>query len=289
MSSGGKGELQSLCASLFSSPGVMQRRLKSEVLDLPDVQYIQKYVDLHDKQRTVYRQVLSDMKLSVSEAETQDIDNVLTKFLRLKQICGTTASVLESGADHSRKLDTAVDDALQLVGGGHRIVAFTQFRSVQDAYVRRLTAAQSTGGQFPVFVLNGDVPSTSDGRESTDPDKVWSRQEIVNQWAESSAPGVIVAMFQVAGVGLNMTAARHGQFLDKLFVPALNQQAVDRMHRIGASETDSVQIIEYITKDTVEERVERILGMKKKVFDKIIEGDEWMNRLMQSVMEEELS
>ncbi|MDN5745501.1 MAG: DEAD/DEAH box helicase [Nocardioidaceae bacterium] len=268
---------------------VMLRRLKKDVLDLPEVQYIRKTIDLHERQRTIYRQVLSEMKLDTGGGDDpQDIDNVLTKFLRLKQICGTTASVMEDGSDYSLKLDAAVEDARQIVDNGERIVAFTQFRSVQEAYAKRLQGNGNIARGVPVYILNGDVPSAPDGKDPKDPSKRWSRQEIVHQWANADEPGVIVAMFQVAGVGLNMTAARYGQFLDKLFVPALNSQAVDRMHRIGADETHPVQILEYITRDTVEERVEKILSAKHKVFTKIIEKDPWSDKLLQSVLEEEL-
>lgn len=262
---------------------VMIRRLKSEVLDLPPVQYVQRMVGLHPRQRSLYNQVVGEMKLDVSASETVEIDNVLTKFLRLKQICGTTSSVTEDAADHSEKLDVATEDAVQIIGQGHRIVAFTQFRSVQAAYAARMAKAG-----HEVYLLNGDVPSDPDGRAPSDPAKKWSRQEVVRAWATSPKPGIIIAMFQVAGVGLNMTEARHGQFLDKQFVPALNQQAVDRMHRIGASEIESVQVIEYICKDTVEERVEKILGAKRAVFSKIVEKDAWTSRLMAEALEEEM-
>lgn len=264
---------------------VMIRRLKSDVLDLPPVQYIQKTVGLHPKQKSLYTQVISEMKLATSAAEETEIDNALTKFLRLKQICGTTAAVLDGGADHSDKLDVATEDALQILGQGHRIVAFTQFRSVQEVYAARI----AKGGDYPIYLLHGDVPSTSDGRAADDPAKKLSRQEVVDAWATNPKPGIIIAMFQVAGVGLNMTEARHGQFLDKLYTPAMNQQAVDRMHRIGASETESVQILEYICEDTVEERVEKILGAKSEVFDKIVERDDWAANVVAQALKEEMN
>jgi SNF2 family DNA or RNA helicase len=94
-------------------------------------------------------------------------------------------------------------------------------------------------------------------------------------------------MFQVAGVGLNMTAARHGLFLDKQFVPALNQQAVDRMHRIGADDKQAVQIIEYFVKGTVEARMEKILATKKKVFNNIVENDSFLRQLIEDLIKEE--
>jgi SNF2 family DNA or RNA helicase len=95
-------------------------------------------------------------------------------------------------------------------------------------------------------------------------------------------------MLQVAGIGLNMTASRHASFLDKLFVPGLNQQAIDRLHRIGASETQAIQVREYLARGTVENRVNQILRTKKKVFGEIVETDpNWKKKLIQLLLEEE--
>lgn len=269
---------------------VMIRRKKSEVLDLPAVQYITRSVELHPKQLPLYNKVFHEMKLTVGDGESMEIGNALTKYLKCKQICGTTATVDDDEGtlgDHSYKLDAAVNDARQLLDSGERVVAFTQFLGVQEAYAKRLRGYGATETGYPIYLLNGSVSAEPDGREPDDPKKRWSRQEIVDQWAANPRAGIIIAMFQVAGVGLNMTAGRYGQFLDKLYVPDINQQAVDRMHRIGASETHPVQMLEYICKDTVEERVEKILATKKKVSGTIVEGSSWTAMILREAMKEE--
>lgn len=257
---------------------IMVRRLKEDVLDLPEVLYTSRYVDLTSIQRKLYSEVVDKMQLTDKDGEIEDIDNALTKYLRLKQICGTTAAFLDK--DESGKLDAALFDAEDLIiNSGQRVIAFTQFRSVQDAYVQRLETlankvTRGKGPRFPVYVLNGDVPMED-------------RQKIKNDWANSEKPGIIVCMFQVAGVGLNMTAARYGQFLDKLYVPDLNKQAVDRMHRIGADKTQPVTVIEYHARDTIEERVETILNQKKKVSKQLLETSEvWQLAIKQAMLEE---
>lgn len=249
----------------------MIRRLKSEVLNLPDVQIIERRVDLLPEQRKLYDQVLNDLRLERFDADDPDeIENALTKFLRLKEICGTTFKF--TGHDLSSKLDLAVSDDTELLENGHRIVVFTQFRDMQARYAHRLQEA--TGA--PVWFLNGDIPK---------PD----RQPTVKEWSLTSEPGALVCMIQVAGIGLNMTASRHGSFLDKLFVPGLNQQAIDRLHRIGQSETQPVQIREYLARNTIENRVNQILRTKKKIFGEIVETDPyWKKKLLQALLEEEV-
>lgn len=249
----------------------MIRRLKKDVLDLPEVQIIERKVHLMPEQRKLYDEVFNEMRLErVDKDEADDIENALTKFLRLKQICGTTFPF--TGEDHSSKLDLAVDDAIEMLSQGHKIVVFTQFRDVLERFCVRL---DSKASQFDIWELHGGI-------------KQEDRQPAVKAWSNSSTPGALVCMLQVAGVGLNMTAAQNALFLDKLFVPGLNQQAIDRLHRIGQSTTQPVQIHEYYCRGTIESRVNQILKHKKKIFGDIVEGDPtWKRRLLAAMMEED--
>ncbi len=255
---------------------VMLRRMKKDVLDLPDVQIIVRRVDLTPKQRTVYDQVDQELKLeTIDKDDPQDIENALTKFLRLKQICGTTLPF--TGEDESGKLDLAIEDDLELLLNGHKIVVFTQFREVQAAYVQRLREATKKwpNGGVPIYQLHGDV-------------KKELRVPLVKEWGSNEGPAVMVAMLQVAGVGLNMTQARHGSFLDELFVPGLNQQAIDRLNRIGASTTQAIQIRKYIARNTIDSRIQSILKVKKKLFGDIIEADpDWKRKVLKAITEDD--
>lgn len=229
---------------------VMVRRLKKDVLDLPSVQVIERRVRLLPEQRKLYDQVEKELMLEIN-GEESELDNALTKMLRLKQICGTTLPF--TGEDKSSKLDMAVEENVELVDSGNHVVIFTQFRDVQAACAARLEDAG-----VKVYLLNGDVPGSD-------------RVKVVKAW-ESDKPCAIVCMLQVAGVGLNMTKARHVTMLDKLYVPGLNQQAIDRLHRIGASTTQSIQVFDYYCIGTVESRVNQILKIKTQLGQDIIEG-----------------
>ena len=248
---------------------VMVRRLKEDVLDLPEVVYTTRTTNLIRSQVSLYKEVVSNMQLTSDDGTVEEIENHLTKFLRLKQICGTTRAF--NNKDDSGKLDMAEWDAEDILSRGERIVAFTQFREVQAAYVERLTEKRTF--KHPIYVLHGDI-------EADD------RQNIVNQWA-SGQPGIIICMYQVAGVGLNMTAGRFGQRLDKLWNPSLNKQAVDRMHRIGADKTQPVTIIDYLASDTVEDRVEQILKTKTKISGELLELDTLATAAIKQALREE--
>src|SRR6478735_8901460 len=180
---------------------VMLRRLKKDVLNLKEPQIIERRVDLSPQQIELYNEVVNDMRLPrVGEENPDDIENALTKFLRLKQICGTTLPF--TGEDHSTKLDLAITDSMELIGNGHKLVVFTQFRDVQQAYVNRLLAE----GHDPakIYQLHGDIPMP----ERQGIVKAWGAHEGSKDHPEEGA-SVIVCMLQVAGIGLNMTQSRH--------------------------------------------------------------------------------
>lgn len=254
----------------------MLRRLKADVLDLPDKQYVQIKVDLSPAQWKLYKQANEEMQLTIPGDPTpMEIENALVRFTRLKQICATTAAI-EGYDDDSAKLDRVVEDIIELSENGHKVVVWTQFRSVLRALRNRLDA-HNTGVHnivIPHFSLHGDVAQ----------DK---RVPMVREWSAVDGPAAMCSMLQVGGVGLNMAAARHVLFVDKLFVPMLNEQGVDRVHRIGASTTQPVQIREYIARGTIEARIETILRTKKKVFGTVVDTTDFKRRLIQALQEED--
>jgi SNF2 family DNA or RNA helicase len=261
----GKKKEHQLIAALSE---IQLRRLAKDVLDLPEVQIIDRRVDLTDEQRELYDQAIEDLQLpDPNSATPMDIENGLVKFLRLKQICGTALPFL--GKDISSKLDLACDDDSELLENGHRIVVWTQFREVLRCYANRM---EKLG--VPVFQIHGDVP-------------VIERPNVIKSWAMTKTPGVIACMLQVGGEGLNMTQSRHGSFLDKLFVPGGNAQAIKRQHRIGADKTQPVQIREYKCRNTIETvRIEQILRTKIKLNDEIIDYDpNYKKELYKALME----
>lgn len=236
---------------------VMLRRHKKDHLDLPEVQIIKRYVKLTENQKGLYNQIVEDEEFpSLETGEMEDLSNPLVKFLRLKQICATTATVLGLDKDESSKLDLATDDAELICSSGEKLVVFTQFRSVLECYRRRLE--QRLGHTVPIYELHGGIPKQE-------------RFGVVKTWGSQPGAAIIMGTLKVMSEGLNMTQARHGQFIDKHFNPAKNSQAIDRMNRIGASLTQPVQIYEYIVRNSAEMRVENILKGKKGMSDQILD------------------
>lgn len=252
---------------------VILRRLKKDVLDLPDKQIIQKLVDLSPLQRKLYDQAWDDMKIDLpDQADPMEFENALVKYLYLKQIAGSAACI-EGYPDESAKLDLVQELVAEIMQDNpdsppEPIVIFTQFRKVMACAVERL---EKDG--YEVFQLHGDVPKER-------------RIEIVKQWEDRPKPAILMVMLQVA-VGFNATAANKCIFIDKLYVPKLNEQAQDRLHRIGADLVRPIQVFEIIARKTVEQRIESILKRKTKLFDGLIEESSWKKALYESLMEKD--
>lgn len=242
---------------------VMLRRLKKDVLKLKEPQIIERKVDLSAEQQKLYDEVIVDLRLTNPDGSSQDIENALTKFLRCKQICATTYPF--TGVDTSNKLDQVVEDVKELVENDERVVIFSQFRAVLECLEIRLKDV------CPVYQIHGDVPKDD-------------RQGVVKAWGSNPSPSALICMLQVAGIGLNMTQGRHVLFVDELFVPGLNQQAIDRLHRIGQDEAQYVQVFKYITRKTIENRIQQILKSKVKLNDSVIEDSNWKRALVKAVL-----
>lgn len=262
---------------------VMIRRLKKDVLDLPEVQYIDRVVELDPQQRKYYDEILKELKLTVPGQEEVKIVNPLVKMLRLKQICGTLSTVIP-GLDISPKLDLAVQDLIPILESGQKVVVFTQSLEVQRCYANRVNNVRHTTGpkkgkpKYPVYLLNGSISSDR-------------RQELAHIWGKNPEAGVIICMYQVAGVGLNLVEASICQRIDRLFVPELNNQAVSRLDRIGqlGGMNGTVQVLDYHVNNTAEQRVEKILLGKKKVFANIVERDNWTSTVINQTIAEEIA
>jgi SNF2 family DNA or RNA helicase len=248
---------------------VMIRRRKEDVLDLPEKRHIDIVVGLSELQERLYAQAESELQIDLpGEPEPMELENSLVKALKLKQICGTTATI-PGYEDSSEKLDEVVARTMELYNTGRKVVIFTQFRDVLYALVQRLNVA-GIGG---IPVLHGDVNSAD-------------RASVVREWSDDPDPKPIVCMLQVAAAGLNMTAASVAFFVDELWSPMMNQQAEDRIHRIGA-EGESVEYYRFLCKGTVEYRVRQIIKKKLEMKDAVIEESDWKRAVYKALRGEE--
>jgi SNF2 family DNA or RNA helicase len=252
---------------------VMLRRLKADAMaELKEPLLVRVWVDLTELQRKLYREVKEESKLTIPGNPTPlETENALLKFLKLKEIVGSAGTV-DGHVDESSKLDVMIERIDELIKSGESVVVFTQFRKILSFIENRLKALD-----IPIWSLHGGVPKLD-------------RVPMVNEWAESTKqgkPGVMACMFQVGGVGLNMTACNTVMLPDRLYVPELNRQAVDRVHRMGVDTTKPVQIVEFMARKTIDQRLDQILDRKSEIFGAVVDGVDWKRRAIASILAED--
>lgn len=233
---------------------IMLRRLVKDVGNqIPPRRNIPVYVDLHPEQAKAYKQAKNELKIEFDGETVHEFDNPMVKFMRLRAISNTLASV--GGKDVSAKLDRAVD-LVQEIGSDHKIVVFSGDLATLHCMRERL---RKVGITAPVLA------GTVDGKRMD----ARARQPIIDAFQRDRSPRVLLASHAVAREGIDLYAADYGIVLDKMWQPQLQEQEFRRLQRTGQT-SDRVTFYELFSRGTVEERVEKILAAKEITFETVI-------------------
>ena len=245
------------------------RRLKRDVLpELPDKVEQTIIAEPTPEQLDVYRASLLRLRGHVQELLGQNEGGasafgrsrieVLSAITELRQICCHPSLCLDGYAGSSGKLELLMDILPSALENGHRVLLFSQFTSMLALIRERLTA-EGIGwlyldGQTPAEERIALVEKFNSGMEKSEENR--------------DVPDVFLISLKAGGSGLNLTGADMVIHYDPWWNPAVEDQATDRVHRIG--QTRSVQVLRLITKDTVEQGVLEMSQRKRALFDQVI-------------------
>ncbi|MGN1300899.1 MAG: DEAD/DEAH box helicase [Clostridia bacterium] len=232
---------------------IMLRRLKSEVLDLPEKTYIDEIVEMETKQSKLYDEIEAGIKNELAMG-TLDLTNPLSTLIRLRQCTGYTGIVSDCIFE-SAKLDRMEDLIEEAVSNNQKVIVFSNWTQMTDIVEQRLN-------KYNPAVITGE---TNDSY----------RQSMVTKFQEDNNCKVIIGTIGAMGTGLTLTAGSVVIFLDEPWNRALFDQAVDRAHRIGAK--SNVTIYSIMCKDTVDERIHDIIYKKGVMSDAIIDSGKKLN------------
>ena len=226
---------------------IMLRRLKDDVLDLPDKVFIDEYVEMSNKQQKIYNEVFDDIKSNIDMIKIAA--NPLAQLIRLRQATGYTG-ILSSTIQESAKLDRLEQLVEDSVNNNQKVVVFSNWTQMTDIIYKRLKT-------YNPAIITGDT-------------NVNDRQLMVDKFQNNNKCKVIIGTIGAMGTGLTLTAGTVVIFVDEPWTKAAFNQAVDRCHRIGTTSKITVYVL--LAKNTIDERIHEIVEKKGVMSDAIVDG-----------------
>lgn len=236
------------------------RRTKEQVAkDLPEKTEITLFCEMGKEQRAIYdsyRNMYRSQILGTIDAQGIQKSQfaILQGLMKLRQICDSPA-ILKDGTNydnHSVKLDELIREITENVGN-HKALIFSQFLGMLALIKQKL---MENNIKFQYF--DGSYTAIQ-------------REQAIRDFQENKECSVFLISLKAGGMGLNLTAADYVYLVDPWWNPAVEQQAIDRTHRIG--QTKSIFAYRLICKDTVEEKI-MTLKEKKNILVKDIVSDD---------------
>lgn len=226
---------------------VMLRRLKTEVLDLPEKIRKIEYVDMTAKQAQIYKEVYMGVMNELQKIKFSN--NPLSMMIRLRQATGWTG-ILSQTVQESAKMDRMVELIEEISASGQKAIVFSNWESMTEVAREKLKAYN------PAYITGAT--------------KADDRMNEVTRFQNDKNCKVIIGTIGAMGTGLTLTAAQNVIFLDSPWNMALKAQAEDRAHRIGTQGT--VNVITLVCKNTIDERIEELVKKKGQIADALVDG-----------------
>ena len=240
-------------------PFILRRMKRDVAKDLPDKVENIAYCELTDEQRDFYLQVLDSTKEELFKSiEQNGLEksrlSIFSALLRLRQICchprlydkDNVKNIISSGK--FEKLKSMLEE---IISEGHRVLLFSQFVDMLDI-VKAWLEREGIDYEY----LTG---------------KTKDRQAAVERFNNSNKIPIFLISLKAGGTGLNLTGADYVIHYDPWWNPAVEDQATDRAYRIG--QTKKVFVYRLITKNTVEEKIQKLKTIKRNLVDSVISVD----------------
>lgn len=232
------------------------RRLKRDVLnDLPEKNEEVCYVHFDKKQQELYDGQVLHMKQTL-EGQNEDAFQknkmaILAEITKIRQICCDPVLCLENYKEGSAKRDACMELIRSAVDGEHKVLVFSQFRSMLELLEEDLSREG-----IHYFKITGET-------------KKEDRVTLVNRFNQDDTPVFLISL-KAGGTGLNLTGADIVIHYDPWWNLAAQNQATDRAHRIG--QTKVVSVYKLIAKGSIEEKILKMQEDKRVLSDEILSG-----------------
>lgn len=239
------------------SPFILRRLKRHVASDIPPKMEVVLPCPLTHEQRALYQHLTQGSGLNGELAGllSKDATSVLTLLMRLRQVCCDPGLLPDNSgcpSAHSGKITLLISKLIEIAANGSKAVVFSQFVSLIE---RVKTALARDLPNLPIFELTGETKD---------------RSAPVENFKEAKGPALFLASLKAGGTGITLNTAEYVFLLDPWWNPAVEAQAVDRVHRIG--QKNPVLIYRMIAPGTVEERIEELKQEKRELFSTVV-GD----------------
>jgi len=243
----------------MTAPFVLRRTKEQVATDLPEKTESVLWCQMGEAQKALYEDVKNRIRDSIfldikSSGLEKNKLNILAGIMKLRQVCGAP-SLMEENKDfqESIKIEMLMEELENLKH--NKTLVFSQFKGMLH-----LIAAKCREQHISYFHFDGDTP-------------IAERQKMVSDFqSEEDDTKVFLISLKSGNAGLNLTAADYVFLVDPWWNTAVQQQAIDRTHRIG--QTKSVFAYKMICKDTIEEKIIALQQKKKALSDDLISAEE---------------
>ena len=238
-------------------PFVLRRTKTQVATELPPKTENLFYCQMSEEQKEYYEEIKSEYRnellLNLENGGFKKSQvQVLQGLTKLRQIANHPRMIDEDYTGDSGKFENVIHTLENVLSRGHKVLVFSQFVRHLDIYRKYFDAAKT-----PYAYLDGATAK---------------RGEVVKEFQSNKDIKLFLISIKAGGVGLNLTEADYVFILDPWWNPAVEQQAIDRTHRIGQNK--NVFIYKFITKDTVEEKILALQNRKRKVAESLITTEE---------------
>lgn len=240
-------------------PFILRRTKEQVAKDLPEKTEMVLFCEMGGEQRKIYDAYRNDFRARIlGTIEEQGIQKsqltILQGLMKLRQICDSPAILNETEKfeNHSIKLEELAREITENISD-HKALIFSQFLGMLGLIREKL---EELGVKYEYF----------DGSTSA-PD----REKAIQSFQNDHETRVFLISLKAGGVGLNLTAADYVYIVDPWWNPAVEQQAIDRTHRIG--QTKNIFAYRMICKDTIEDKIMQLQERKRLLAKELIADD----------------
>ena len=230
------------------------RRTKEQVLkDLPELTEQIYYCDMDPEQEKLYEKEKSKARnfLLKTDGSSPDKISIINTLMKLRQLSNHPKMVDQESEIDSGKYIAVTHYLENLVKAKQKVIIFSSFVTNLSFYT-----SWCKENKIEFCEITGETPATK-------------REQQVKLFQEKENPLLFFISLKAGGVGLNITKASYVLFLDPWWNPFAEKQGVGRAHRIG--QLNKVNVIRFISKNTVEEKIIKLQENKKLLSDSLLE------------------